>query len=124
MPYAAENRISQEPFEGCIEITEEQYTAGLAGMLAGEHVQIINGEFFVGPLPVAPEPEPDQEQIDQQRRMEIISELSMIDSASARPLRAILVGSATDEDRERLASLDEQALELRAELAELDRQDE
>ena len=57
MPYAAPGRISREPIDGGIEITEQQYQAGLAGMLAGEHIQIINGEFFVGPLP-EPDPEP------------------------------------------------------------------
>lgn len=56
MPYAAEGRISREPIEGGIEINEQQYQQGLAGMLAGAHVQIIDGQFFVGPLP-APEPE-------------------------------------------------------------------
>lgn len=60
MPYAAAGRISREPIDGGIEITEQQYQAGLAGMLAGEHIQIINGEFFVGPLPV-PDPEPEPE---------------------------------------------------------------
>ena len=57
MPYAAPGRISYEPIDGGIEITEQQYQDGLAGMLAGKHIQIINGEFFVGPLPV-PDPEP------------------------------------------------------------------
>lgn len=57
MPYAAPGRISREPIDGGIEISEQQYQAGLAGMLAGEHIQIINGAFVVGPLPV-PDPEP------------------------------------------------------------------
>lgn len=54
------------------------------------------------------------------RRAEILAELAAIDAASARPLRAILVGSATDEDRARLTELDEQAAALRAELAALE----
>lgn len=47
------------------------------------------------------------------------AELAAIDAASARPLRAILVGSATDEDRARLTDLDEQAAALRVALAGL-----
>ncbi len=60
MPYAADGRLSHDPIEGGIEITEQQYQHGLAGMQAGEHVQIVDGAFFVGPLPVVePEPEPE-----------------------------------------------------------------
>lgn len=54
------------------------------------------------------------------RRAELLNELAAIDGASARPLRAILVGSATEEDRTRLTELDEQAAALRAELATLE----
>ena len=60
MPYAAEGRISQDPIPDGIEITEQQYQQGLAGMLAGEHIQIVGGELVVGPLP-EPEPEPEPE---------------------------------------------------------------
>lgn len=56
MPYAAEGRIGQDQIPGGIEISEEQYQQALEGMRDGLHVQIIGGEFFVGPLP-APEPE-------------------------------------------------------------------
>lgn len=58
MPYAADGQLSRDPIPGGIEITEQQYQQGLAGMLAGEHVQIIDGEFIVGALP-EPEPEPE-----------------------------------------------------------------
>lgn len=57
---------------------------------------------------------------EQLRRAELLAELAAIDAASARPLRAILVGSATDADRVRLTELDEQAAALRAELAGLE----
>jgi hypothetical protein len=58
MPYAAPGRIARDPIPGGIAITEEQYQQALAGMRAGLHVQIINGEFVVDPLP-EPEPEPE-----------------------------------------------------------------
>ena len=54
------------------------------------------------------------------RASEILAALAVIDASSARPLRAILVGSATEEDRARLTELDEQAAALRAELATLE----
>ena len=56
MPYAADNRISRDPIEGGIEITEQQYFEALAGLLEGLVVSIEDG-FNVGPEPV-PEPEP------------------------------------------------------------------
>ncbi len=60
MPYAADGRLGHDPIPGGIEITDQQYHQGLAGMLAGEHIQIIAGSFFVGPKPEPePEPEPD-----------------------------------------------------------------
>ena len=58
MPYAADGRIGYDPIPGGIAITEPQYQQALAGMRDGLHVQIIDGELFVGPLP---EPEPESE---------------------------------------------------------------
>lgn len=60
MPYATEGRISQDQFAGALEISPAQFLEGLEGMQNGLHVQIIDGEFFVGPLP-EPEPEPEPE---------------------------------------------------------------
>lgn len=54
---------------------------------------------------------------------DIMAELSAIDAASTRPLRAILGGSGTEADKEKLAELDALAADLRAELANMsDRQ--
>ena len=120
MPYAANGQISHDPLPGGIEISEGEYRQAMAGMLEGQHVQIVDGFFFVGELPVPPAPEPTAEQLYMQRRAEILAELAAIDAASARPLRAILVGSATEEDRAKLTELAEQAAALRAELAALE----
>lgn len=64
MPYAANNQISQDPIEGGIEITDEQYTEALAGVVQGKAVS-IEGGFSVA-FPAPPEPEipvpPTQEQ--------------------------------------------------------------
>lgn len=70
MPYAADGQISHGPLEGGIAITEAQYAEALAGMLAGEHVQVIGGALVVGPLPEV-EPEPDPEPTMEQRRQRL-----------------------------------------------------
>ncbi len=54
-----------------------------------------------------------------QRRAEILGELATLDAASARPLRALALGTATDADQARLAELDARAASLRQELATL-----
>lgn len=58
-----------------------------------------------------------QAEYDELRRGRILSELDMIDQKAIRPLRAILAGLGTDDDQERLAELERQAEELRAELS-------
>lgn len=52
-----------------------------------------------------------------QRRAALVERLAAVDLASVRPLRAVAAGTATDVDRERLATLDAEAATLRAELA-------
>lgn len=46
-------------------------------------------------------------------------ELSQLDLAAVRPMRAIMAGTATDEDKAHLAEFEMQAEKLRAELAEI-----
>lgn len=59
---------------------------------------------------------PSQEELALVRAEEIRAELAEIDSLAVRPLRAIVAGTATDEDRARLAELEARADALRAEL--------
>lgn len=76
-----------------------------------------------GPLPEdwsQTPPQPTQAERDATRRAEILARLAQIDAASVRPLRAIVQGEAVQEDRDKLAVLDAEAEELRAELAALD----
>ena len=91
MPYAAEGQISRKPVPGGIEITEQQYSAALAGMLAGDHVQLRGGELYIGPLP-EPEPEPDPPAEMLLRRLLILVD-SAADAArhavAGDPLRAV-----------------------------------
>lgn len=46
-------------------------------------------------------------------------QLNELDLQAVRPLRAIAAGTATDEDKSRLAEIESKAEELRAEIAEL-----
>ena len=76
--------------------------------------------------PLAPEPAPEPEPVTpaEIRRAEIEAELTAIDAASARPLRAILTattsgGTADPADIAKLAELEAQAKSLREELAAL-----
>ena len=50
-------------------------------------------------------------------RMAIISELGSIDANAIRPLRAIAAGTATQADRDTLATLEARAAEIREALA-------
>jgi hypothetical protein len=75
-----------------------------------------------GPLPDGwsdTPPPPTPEELAERRRAEILARLAEIDAASVRPLRAIAQGEGTDFDRDKLAALDAEAVELRAEFAGL-----
>ncbi len=61
--------------------------------------------------------------LDKQDRITAIkSRLSAIDAESARPLRAVIAGTATDADRQKLTNLETEAQTLRAELTALEAQ--
>lgn len=70
MPYAANDQISQAPIYGGIEITDEQYTAALQAILAGQRVVIEGGQMALKapeppeqPEPPDPDPEPSVPQL-------------------------------------------------------------
>lgn len=117
MPYAANGRISQEPIEGGVEITDLQYQEGLEGMLSGKLISVSEGFQVVDPELASEqtsEPDPGVERI-----AEIQHRLTMIDVESLRPLRAITAGVGTDFDKEKLFQLEVEAAGLREELAAL-----
>ena len=64
-------------------------------------------------------PEKTQAEKDAERRVAVLDRLRVIDADSVRPLRAIAQGDATQGDKDKLAALDAEAAELRAELATL-----
>lgn len=72
----------------------------------------------IGPLPdgwSAVKPEPSVEELTAQRLAAIDARLAEIDTASTRPIRALLDGSGTEDDKERLAGLEQEAEALREE---------
>lgn len=60
-----------------------------------------------------------QDEIKRQRAEEIRRQLAELDNQTTRPLRAILAGTSTDEDTDKLREIEAQAVILRDELAEL-----
>jgi Caudovirales tail fibre assembly protein. len=59
MPYAANDKIAENKFDGAIEITIEQYALALEGMCAGLVVTIDEGFKVSEPTPSEPEPIPE-----------------------------------------------------------------
>lgn len=55
----------------------------------------------------------------ERRASEIKRQLTELDSRAIRPLRAILAGTPSDEDRDKLRDIEERVVALRKELAEL-----
>lgn len=47
MPYAANNKISKTPIDGGIEITQEQYDAARAAMIAGRKIEVREGSLVI-----------------------------------------------------------------------------
>ena len=56
----------------------------------------------------------------ERRAAEIKQQLSALDNQAIRPLRAILAGTPTDEDKDKLREIEAQAVTLRNELAEIE----
>ena len=53
------------------------------------------------------------------RHRVILAELDRLDLQAVRPLRAIVAGTATEADRQKLAEIEKQATQLRQELANI-----
>lgn len=111
---------SDAPFDA-VEITDAEHAALLAGQSA---TKCIAPDSTGRPI-LADRPAPTAEQLAAARIAEIKAELTAIDAASARPLRAVLAattsgGTADPADVARIAELEAQAVTLRAELAGLE----
>lgn len=76
-------------------------------------IEPVTNEY--GELIDVKSPEPTTEQ----KIAELKQQLAELDLQAVRPLRAIAAGTATDEDKSRLAEIEGQAEALRAEIANL-----
>lgn len=98
MAYAAEGKISQDPIEGGIEITEEQYAQALDGMCEGLVVTVKYG-FKIVPAPepvVEPVPDPTPEELAQAARS-TRDQLLLVAAIRIDPLQdAVDLGDASD----------------------------
>ena len=100
-----------------------QFTPVPADVTPGSTYDPDADTWTIAPIP-EPAPAPEPQTPAAIRIAEIEAELTTIDAASARPLRAILTattsgGTADPEDVARLNELESQAILLRLELAEL-----
>ena len=100
---------------GAVAISAEYYRELLEQKSLGLVIQPDANGYPVA----APPPPPSAKEQAAARRTEILAELYEIDHLSVRPLRAIIRGVGTDADNNKLATLEAQAEELRAKLAEL-----
>ena len=101
-----------------------QFAQVPADVTAGSTYDPITETWTIAPTP-EPAPAPEPQTPAAIRRAEIEAELTDIDAASARPLRAILTattsgGTADPADVAKLAELEAQAKALRTELASLE----
>ncbi|MFW9266522.1 tail fiber assembly protein [Pseudomonas sp. NR3] len=100
MPFAANGIVQQDPINGGIEITFEQYTEAVEGMCSGLSVTIDDG-FKVAPAPV-PEPNiPNPPTPAELAAIALSQRDSLLGSATLRigPLQdAIDLGEATPEE--------------------------
>ena len=58
-------------------------------------------------------------QANEQEHAAILAELDALDRRSARALRAVVAGTATDDDKDALAKIEAEAVSKRARLAEI-----
>lgn len=85
--FAADGQIARAPIAGGIEITEAEYTAALAGMLAGQIVTVEGGTLAVCDPPKPPgsetPPEPTAaEKLRWERNARLSAALALLDRHS------------------------------------------
>lgn len=107
------NIINEQTKE--VQIVAGQKMISITGATEMEVEQAYNGKWYVkGYAPEKPE-----EEIKRERREELLAQLDQLDLKCIRALRAIQAGTGTQEDTDKLAELERQAEEVRAELKEL-----
>lgn len=105
MPYAADNKVSRESFEGSIKISEKQYSEAIDGMISGMHVT-IGGGFKVSPPAPSEIAEPVEEGQDSilQDAINLRNQLIKYSSIRIAPLQyAAELGVSTSSEEEKLS---------------------
>ena len=104
MPFAANGQISHAPIPGGIEITDEQYSEALEGMLSGEIVS-IDGGFSVAP---APEPEPDPEPDPEPQTLTVTRRQARLALLAANKLSALeaAIAAIADPNQQMVAQIE------------------
>lgn len=102
MPWASQNRVSHDKFAGAIEISEQQYSDGVAAMVAGKRISISNGFFQIlgTAIPDAP-PSPitiDDVAVERERRLALGFGYTFPEKDGAADPRGIVQIGTTDED--------------------------
>ena len=88
------------------------------GMSKMDVGQAWNGAWYLSDfVPAKPE-----DVIKEEIKNRLLEELKTLDDKASRPMRAILTGTATEEDRSRLAELETQAANIRQQLRELEQE--
>lgn len=103
MPYAADGKISTEPFDGAIEITEDQSREAVEGMCVGMVVSIEGGVLSIA-FPPPPEPPPVVPPTPEELFAAALAQrdaLMVVATARMAPLQdAIDLGEATATEKE------------------------
>lgn len=111
--YAREGgvRSGETPESGEVEITEAEYQAAIAGMLAGKVVSVEGGFAIVDPPEPEPEPKPEPQPVTAVTRRQIMTGLALVDwiteqealdalATGARPAAVeTVIGSLPEEQR-------------------------
>lgn len=86
MPYAVNNKISQDPIEGGIEITEAQYLEARKGMMQGKVVSIDGGFSVADPVVPQPDPVPAPKLTPEQKQAALEAKVQELLDAQARSM--------------------------------------
>ena len=108
--------LTADGLQNKVELTDAEHIALIDGQSTGK---VITWEAPDYKPKLKEAPKPTKNELAEQRKQAILSELADIDAKTTRPLRAVLSDTGTKEDKAKLAELEAQSHVLRTELAAL-----
>lgn len=108
--------LTADGLQNKVELTDAEHIALIDGQSAGK---VIAWEAPDYKPKLKEAPKPTKNELAEQRKQAILSELADIDAKTTRPLRAVLSDTGTKEDKAKLTELEAQSHVLRTELAAL-----